>query len=138
MIRTHIALTLGVGTAMAVVFWQFRPAEWTAMSILGAIVAVAGFVCWTLARFQLGQSFAVTAQARTLVTRGLYSRFRNPIYVFGSCVIAGTILYLGRPLALLVFAGIIPLQIWRSRKESAVLETAFGEEYRRYRAGTWF
>jgi protein-S-isoprenylcysteine O-methyltransferase Ste14 len=39
---------------------------------------------------------------------------------------------------LLAFLIVIPLQIWRARKESAVLEASFGEEYRRYRAGTWF
>jgi protein-S-isoprenylcysteine O-methyltransferase Ste14 len=97
-----------------------------------------GFFLWTTARFQLGRSLTVTAQAKQLVTRGLYSKLRNPIYVFGSCVIAGLILVLGRPVWLLAFLIVIPLQIWRARKESAVLEAAFGEEYRRYRAGTWF
>ena len=39
---------------------------------------------------------------------------------------------------LLIFALIIPLQIWRGRKEASVLEEKFGDEYRQYRAGTWF
>jgi len=98
----------------------------------------AGFVLWTVAPFQLGKSLTVTAQAKQLVTRGLYSKLRNPIYVFGSCVIAGLILLLGRPVWLLVFVGLIPLQIWRGRKEAQVLEAKFGEEYRKYRAATWF
>jgi protein-S-isoprenylcysteine O-methyltransferase Ste14 len=95
-------------------------------------------VLWTIARFQLGASFAVQAVARRLVTRGLYSKIRNPIYVFGSCVLAGAILLFGKPIWLLIFAGVIPLQIWRAGKESAVLEAAFGDEYRKYKAGTWF
>jgi protein-S-isoprenylcysteine O-methyltransferase Ste14 len=53
-------------------------------------------------------------------------------------VIAGLILVLGRPIWLLLFLIVIPLQIWRARKESDVLEAAFGEEYRKYRASTWF
>jgi protein-S-isoprenylcysteine O-methyltransferase Ste14 len=96
------------------------------------------FVLWTIARFQLGSSLAVTAQGKQLVTRGLYSKIRNPIYTFGSCVIAGLILALGRPVWLLIFVLIIPLQIWRARKEARVLEAKFGEEYKRYRASTWF
>jgi protein-S-isoprenylcysteine O-methyltransferase Ste14 len=108
------------------------------MQALGASLLVMGFILWTTARFQLGKSLTVTAQAKTLVTHGLYSRIRNPIYVFGSCVIAGLILVLGRPIWLLVFLGIIPLQIWRVKKEASVLEATFGEEYRSYRAGTWF
>ena len=99
---------------------------------------VAGFVLWTIARFQLGASFAVKAEARQLVTRGLYSKIRNPIYVFGSWVVAGGILVFGKSLWLLIFVLLIPLQLWRAKKESAVLEAAFGEEYRSYRAGTWF
>lgn len=63
---------------------------------------------------------------------------RNPIYVFGSLVIAEMILVIGKAMWLLIFVVIIPLQIQRARKGQAVLEAAFGEEYRKYRAGTWF
>jgi protein-S-isoprenylcysteine O-methyltransferase Ste14 len=108
------------------------------MQIAGLVLLIAGFVLWTVARFQLGASFTVTAQARQLVSRGLYSRIRNPIYTFGSCVIAGLILLLGHPLWLLIFVAIIPLQIWRARKEASALEAKFGEQYRTYRASTWF
>ena len=138
MIRTHILITLMVGAGASIVLWQMRPPVWTAMQTVGLCLLVAGFVLWTIARFQLGASFAVTAQARHLVTHGLYSKLRNPIYVFGSCVFVGIILVLGRPAWLLIFLVIIPLQIVRSRKESAVLEATFGDEYRKYRAGTWF
>jgi protein-S-isoprenylcysteine O-methyltransferase Ste14 len=138
MVGANVALTLLVGAALGGVIWEHPPAAWGAMHVVGMCVLVMGFFLWTTARFQLGRSLTVTAQAKQLVTRGLYSKLRNPIYVFGSCVIAGLILVLGRPVWLLAFLIVIPLQIWRARKESAVLEAAFGEEYRRYRAGTWF
>ena len=138
MIVKHIVLTLVVGAGLGLAIWKYAPAGWTAMQAVGIGLAAVGFVLWTVARFQLGASFAVSAQARKLVTHGLYSKIRNPIYVFGSLVIVGMILVIGKPEWLLIFVVIIPLQIWRARKESAVLEAAFGEEYRRYRAGTWF
>jgi protein-S-isoprenylcysteine O-methyltransferase Ste14 len=138
MIGKHIGLTLIVGGAVCALFWQQRPEEWSAVRIAGAALLVAGFVLWTVARFQLGASFAVKAEARQLITSGLYSKIRNPIYVFGSWVVAGAILVFGKPVWLLIFLVLIPLQLWRAGKESAVLEAAFGEEYRRYRAGTWF
>jgi protein-S-isoprenylcysteine O-methyltransferase Ste14 len=53
-------------------------------------------------------------------------------------VVAGIILIAARPVWLLLFVLMIPLQIWRARKESAVLESAFGDEYRSYRGKTWF
>ena len=134
----NVALTLIVGMALAIIALRSLPATWTPVQIVGLFLLVVGFVLWTLARFQLGDSLTVSAQAKQLVTRGLYSKIRNPIYVFGSILIAGLILLLGRPMWLLVFAVIIPLQLWRAGKESQVLETEFGEGYRTYRASTWF
>jgi protein-S-isoprenylcysteine O-methyltransferase Ste14 len=138
MIRANVALTVIVGAAVSFLIWKNLPTAWTGMQTAGVCLLAAGFILWTMARFQLGSSLTVSAQAKQLVSRGLYSRIRNPIYVFGSCVIAGLILVLGRPVWLLVFLALIPLQLWRARKESKVLEAKFGEEYRRYRAGTWF
>lgn len=108
------------------------------MQTAGVILLAIGFPLWTVARFQLGASFAVTAQARQLVTHGIYSKIRSPIYVFGSCVIAGVFLLIGHPKYLLIFVVVIPMQIWRARKEADVLEAKFGDEYRTYRASTWF
>ncbi|HXZ39320.1 MAG TPA: isoprenylcysteine carboxylmethyltransferase family protein [Terriglobales bacterium] len=134
----NILLTLVAGGAAAYAGWQLAPAIWTPLQVLGLCLAVAGFILWAIARFQLGSSFTIRAQAKQLVTRGVYSKIRNPIYVFGSVFIAGYILLLGRPVWLLIFVGLIPLQIRRARKEAQVLEAKFGEEYRAYSAQTWF
>jgi protein-S-isoprenylcysteine O-methyltransferase Ste14 len=138
MIGKHILLTLVVGGAIGALLWQHPPVAWTALPVTGLCLLIVGFILWTVARFQLGASFTVKAEARQLVTRGLYSKIRNPIYVFGSMVMAGWILVFGKAVWLLIFLRVIPLQIWRTGKESAVSESAFGEEYRKYRAGTWF
>jgi protein-S-isoprenylcysteine O-methyltransferase Ste14 len=135
-IGVNILFTVMVGGAIAFLVWTRLP-PWTWVQTVGACLAAAGFALWTLARFQLGASFVVTAQAKQLVTRGLYSKFRNPIYYFGSLTIASLILLLGRPLWLLIFVILLPLQIRRSGMEARVLEAKFGEEYRAYRAKTW-
>ncbi len=137
MIAKHVVITIVVGAGFGVLIWQHvPPAGW--MQVAGISLLAIGFIFWTVARFQLGSSFSISAKAQKLVTHGLYAKIRNPIYVFGSLVIAGVILIVGRPLALLVFLIIIPVQIRRGRKEASVLEAAFGEEYRSYRARTWF
>ena len=138
MVGKNIALTLIVMLAIALAVLQYPPGTWTPIQTVGLCVLAAGFVPWRIARFQLGNSLTVSAQAKRLVSSGLYSKIRNPIYVFGSCVLAGLILLLGRPMWLVIFILLIPLQIWRARKESQVLEAKFGEEYRKYRAATWF
>jgi len=137
-IGKHVFITVLTGGALAAVIRAGLPAAWTPMQTAGLLLLAAGFILWTVARFELGASFAVTAQARKLITHGLYSKIRNPIYMFGSWVLAGAFLMLGRPAWLMIFIVIAPLQVWRARKEAAVLEAKFGEEYRAYRASTWF
>ena len=137
MVGKNIVLTLVVAAAAAFMGWQQTPVEWTPVRVFGLCLATVAFVLWTVARFQLGNSLAVTAQAKQLVTGGLYSRIRNPIYVFGSLFIGGYILLLNRPSWLLIFVIVIPMQIWRAGKEARVLEAKFGEEYRAYRERTW-
>ncbi|HJT70267.1 MAG TPA: isoprenylcysteine carboxylmethyltransferase family protein [Terriglobales bacterium] len=136
--KKQLLLTVVPGAAFGISIWMFRGSIHAWWQIFGVCLLVVGFVLWTIARFQLGASFSVTAQARRLVTHGLYSKVRNPIYIFGSWVIAGAFLAAGHPIWLLIFIIVIPMQIWRARKEAAVLEAKFGEEYRAYRASTWF
>ena len=116
----------------------FRPGAWNGVRLAGFCVAVAAAVLLFTARWQLGKSFSVTPQARELVTWGLYSKIRNPIYVFSSLFVAGVLISLQNRYALLLLLALIPVQIVRARQESKVLEARFGEEYRRYKAGTWF
>ncbi len=123
---------------LAYMFWSGRNDPWPVMRIAGICMIVVGAVLWALARVQLGRSFSVTAKATALVTYGVYSKIRNPIYVFGSILIAGLCLYFQKPIFLLVFLVIGPLQIVRARKEAEVLEAAFGDAYRDYRRKTWF
>jgi len=110
---------------------------WSARFLIGLVVAMAGMALSLLARAQLGRSFSIRAQARRLVTTGLYSRFRHPIYLFRGIGFLGLFIALGQWIPALLFLLIYPLQILRARKEEKVLEEAFGEEYGRYKASTW-
>lgn len=112
--------------------------DWDAVKVAGAVVAGVALVLLVVARLQLGGSFAVKAKAKKLVTTGLYSRIRNPIYVFGAMLLIGMSVVLGNWVLLGLVVVLMPLQAYRARKEEAVLAAAFGEEYVRYKAGTWF
>jgi protein-S-isoprenylcysteine O-methyltransferase Ste14 len=130
-----LALLLGV------VVWLLMHAylvEWDAVKLCGAVVAGAAFVLLIVARLQLGSSFTVQAKARTLVTTGIYAKIRNPIYVFGALILAGMAIVLGNWVLLGLVAILIPVQRMRARREEVVLADAFGDEYARYKAGTWF
>lgn len=72
------------------------------------------------------------------MTTGLDSKFRHPIYLFGFIAYAGVLLIWDNWIALLVFLLLYTVEIARVRNEERTLEQAFGDEYRRYRASTWF
>jgi protein-S-isoprenylcysteine O-methyltransferase Ste14 len=111
---------------------------WTAWRIAGMAIALPALLLFMSARIELGRAFSVRAKATTLVTTGVYSRIRNPIYFFAAVMILGVIIWIGRPWLLLLFAVLIPLQVVRSRKEERVLTEKFGAEYLVYKQKTWF
>jgi protein-S-isoprenylcysteine O-methyltransferase Ste14 len=68
----------------------------------------------------------------------VYAKVRNPIYVFSAMFLVGLVIVSERWLLLAPIAVLVPVQIARAKKEAQVLREAFGEEYVRYKAGTWF
>jgi protein-S-isoprenylcysteine O-methyltransferase Ste14 len=106
--------------------------------MLGLLLAAAAFLLWATARLQLGKSFSIRPRATALVTCGVYSKIRNPIYVFSALWIAGLLLALGKPWGLLILLAIAPTQMIRARRETRLLEEKFGDAYRTYRRNTWF
>jgi len=132
-----IALAVILGAVVWLVMHAYL-VDWDAVKVAGAVVAGVSLVLLVVARLQLGGSFSVKAKATTLVTTGLYSRIRNPIYVFGALMLVGMSVVLGSWVLLGLVVLLTPVQAYRARKEEAVLEAAFGEEYARYKAETWF
>jgi protein-S-isoprenylcysteine O-methyltransferase Ste14 len=135
-LRVWLPLLVGVWA----LYWVFispvgpqGPTRW-----IGLVLTVLGFGGVVLARYTLGKSFSIRPKATALVTTGIYSRIRNPIYVSGEIFLLGIAIMLGKLWLLVVLLLLIPLQVWRARREARVLEEKFGEEYRAYRQRTWF
>jgi len=132
-------ITLAVGIVVLVVIGlRMAGAPLTPMRIVGLAIAVPSAVLFVVARMQLGSAFSIEAKASKLVTAGIYSRIRNPIYVFGGLLLAGLALIAGRPILLLLLLVLIPLQAARVRREEQVLAEKFGDEYAEYKRKTWF
>ncbi|MGB0035414.1 MAG: methyltransferase [Candidatus Acidiferrales bacterium] len=136
--RKTILTIIVVGGGLGYYLWNLPREFWTLSRIVGLLITIPAFALWATARIQLGNSFALRAKATELVTHGLYSKFRNPVYVFGTLVIIGVLLAVGKPTWLLILLIVIPLQITRARREARILEQFFGDSYRKYRDGTWF
>jgi len=132
-------LTLAVIIVIVASLLVYAPeVDWNTAKVIGVVLVGASFPLFVLARWQLGSSFSVKAKASRLVTTGLYSRLRNPIYLFGGLLIVGLSLFLSPWGPLVVALVIVPMQVVRARREERVLAEAFGEEYARYKSRTWF
>jgi protein-S-isoprenylcysteine O-methyltransferase Ste14 len=114
-----------------------REQPWNATRIFGVILAGAGYGLLLVARIQLGSSFSVRPEAGELVTHGLYSRFRNPMYVFLDVMLCGLILVFGWPWLLVIVAALAFFQSIQASREAMVLEQKFGQAYLDYRRHTW-
>lgn len=93
---TWISIVVAAAALVGLLAYGNR-APLAAHQIIGVVVAIPAFCLWVLARVQLRTSFAVSAQAKELVTHGLYSKIQNPVYVFGAILIAGLIVYVDQP-----------------------------------------
>jgi len=127
---------IGVGVLVWILVSLKTP--WHAQRDAGTVLVIVGVTFIFVARYQLGKSFSIRPEAHALVTTGIYSKIRNPIYVFGTVLMVGLFLILQRPELWILLVIIVIAQTVRAKKEARVLEAAFGDAYREYRRKTWF
>jgi protein-S-isoprenylcysteine O-methyltransferase Ste14 len=108
------------------------------LMVAGIGLALVAATLWVVARLQLGASFSRRVEVRGLVTTGLYSKLRHPIYVFVCLGILGLIVAHQDPALLTVWVLVVAGLIVKSRREEQTLLAAYGSEYEAYRRKTWF
>ena len=93
---------------------------------------------WIISRVKLGSSFSVLPEAKQLVTKGIYSKIRNPIYLFTIIANIGIIYLLNNKYLYLIVPVILIIQIIRIKREEKVLIKIYGDRYLEYKKDTWF
>jgi protein-S-isoprenylcysteine O-methyltransferase Ste14 len=117
--------------------------EGAAAKLVGALTMAAGLVSYGLALHALGASWRMYIDrdpSGELVTRGIFARSRNPIYLGLTLLAAGVFLALGR-LVLLLVAGVFwSYFVHLVRREEQFLRERYGDAYRDYerRVGRWW
>ena len=139
-VRRFWLLSVFQVVALGVLIWLLATYKtpWNAQRYIGTVLTVVGVSFMIVARVELGKSFSIRPEAHELVTTGLYSKIRNPIYVFGMVMFTGVAMVVQRLSLSIILVVLAVVQVIRARREARVLEAAFGDAYREYRRQTWF
>jgi len=107
------------------------------LSVMGIVLAIISSIFWMISRIQLGASFSVKPEAKYMVTEGIYSKIKHPIYLFSSLAVLGSAMAI-RNICLYLFCLLMTVvQITRARKEDALLKKTFKKDYENYSKKTW-
>ena len=102
------------------------------------LIAILSYLLWALARYQLGRSLVFgSISDGPLVTTGLYAKFRNPIYLFGTISLTFYLLAICRPWYLCLLLILLPMQYVRMKREARALSKKFDEQYENYVRDVW-
>ncbi len=143
-----LRLVLAIPLAGLLAAYMIRPAilGWAEIALpawaswLGALMVVISFPLLIWVHRTLGANFNTILGVRdrhSLVTQGPYRWVRHPMYGVLFLFMVGLLLLTGNLLiGGLLLAGLVVTVGTRVAKEEAILEEAYGEEYRSYKART--
>lgn len=111
---------------------------WMLLRFVLFAVCIITYAFWFLSRYQLGQAltFLPTTHGR-LIKTGVYAKFRNPIYLFGTVCLSSYLMLINKPVYLLALFVIVPLQVFRAAREASALRKKYDEEYDAYVQQVW-
>lgn len=131
-----ILLTL-VGAPLEYVFLPREPSG--TQIVTGAMLGIVGLLIGLLSYKALGRNFRVYMAPRrsgTLVTKGVYSLVRHPMYTGVILGLLGYVILFGSLILVPAWVGVTLLYAIKSVREERVLADKF-PEYEQYRSKTW-
>ena len=103
--------------------------------IVSALLTITGSAFAVVVLTQLRHSFSIMAEARQLVTAGVYRLVRHPLYLAEEIAAIGVVVQFFSPWTALILAVQIGFQLRRMRNEEVILAELF-PEYPAYRERT--
>jgi protein-S-isoprenylcysteine O-methyltransferase Ste14 len=136
---SHNVIHIGVAllgsfmmTAVAIAPMSETP---NALTVIATVIMVSGTLITAAALLFLRRSFSITPEARQLVTSGMYSLVRHPMYLGEILGSLGMVLAAVSPFTVAIFTVFVLLQVRRMDYEERILEQAF-PDYRLYKQQT--
>jgi protein-S-isoprenylcysteine O-methyltransferase Ste14 len=139
-IEPRLSALMGTSLVYAIALFPRRELSPAAETVSTLLVLV-GSLAALFVQMRLGRSFSVMAEARQLVTCGLYRFVRHPLYLSEAIATIGLVMQFLSPWTALLFATQIAFQLRRMRNEEVVLGGIFPEyaayEIKDRTADTW-
>lgn len=105
----------------------------------GGIVLIAiGLILWWTGKITMGDAFTMLPKAKKLITTGIYSKIRHPIYLGFSLTVTGWAIFLFSPGWFITALITILFLTLRVHLEEKALLKKYGEVYQKYKNSTWF
>ena len=107
--------------------------------VIGVLLISLGCILFIMAYVSFGDSWRVGFDVKSpgaLVTTGVFSFSRNPIYLFLDLWFIGTFMINGRLIFLILAVLAFGVQHWQILQEEAFLTNLYGQAYRNYLART--
>ena len=125
-IEPRISALIGTFLLTAVVLFPRRDLSMIA-GLASALLTLAGCAFAVVALTQLRESFSIMAEARQLVTAGVYRLVRHPLYLAEEIAAIGVVMQFFSPWTALILAVQIGFQLRRMRNEEVILAAIFPE-----------
>lgn len=107
--------------------------------ILSIILMIFSILTLVFALGALGRYYTPSEVPKGLVTNGIYSKIRHPIYFSIEILLIGLSLFFTSLIGLiLTIVILVPLHRYRIKREEGLLFKRFGKKYLEYRRNTWF
>lgn len=133
------SLLAWTGAEAAAVVLPDRLLSHPVLDLLGGVLVGAGLLLMVLAIYEMRRARTTPIphmRPSALVTSGIFSRTRNPIYLGDALILAGLCLRWGWPALILVPLFVAIIQDRFIKAEEARLNAAFGPGYTRWAAKT--
>jgi protein-S-isoprenylcysteine O-methyltransferase Ste14 len=125
-----------IGTFLLTVLVVFPRRDLSSLAgLVSALLTLGGNAFAVVVLTQLRQSFSIMAEARQLVTEGVYRMVRHPLYLAEEIAAIGIAMQFFSPWTVVILAVQIGFQLRRMRNEEVILAETF-PEYLAYRART--
>ncbi len=116
---------------------QFYSPEY--LRIIGFIICTIGVIFIIAGILTLGEYFTTSITPKGLVTTGIYSKIRHPMFIGAILVYIGIVVIFQSIIGfLLVIFILIPFFIYTAIKEEKILSEKFKTEYTDYKKKTFF